>query len=64
MNPHLLHPATGPVATARKHFHAMGWSYRSAAPQLGVSYQHLCQVLTGDRQSRRLIAAVLQLPTR
>jgi lambda repressor-like predicted transcriptional regulator len=52
------------VAAARKHFHGMGWSYRSAAPHLGVSYQHLCQVLTGDRQSRRLIAAVLQLPTR
>ena len=53
-----------PVQAARKHFHAAGWSYRAAAPQLGVSYQHLAQVLTGDRQSRRLLAAVLQLPIR
>lgn len=52
------------VARARKHFYAAGWSYRSAAAVLGVSYQHLCQVLTGERQSRRLITAVLALPHR
>jgi hypothetical protein len=52
------------VQSARKHFYAAGWSYRSAAPVLGVSYQHLCQVLNGERQSRRLTAAVLSLPTR
>lgn len=53
-----------PVAAARRHFHAGGWSYRAAAPLLGVSYQHLCQVLNGERQSRRLIAAVNTLPPR
>lgn len=52
------------VVSARRHFYEAGWSYRAAAPLLGVSYQHLCQVLTGDRQSRRLTAAILQLPKR
>jgi hypothetical protein len=52
------------VKAARAHFYAMGWSYRSAAPVLGVSYQHLCQVLNGERPSRRLTAAVLALPKR
>jgi hypothetical protein len=52
------------VAKARQHFYAGGWSYRSAAPHLGVSYQHLCQVLNGERLSRRLTAAVSKLPTR
>lgn len=49
---------------ARSHLFAAGWSYRSAAPVLGVSYQHLAQVLTGERQSRRLTAAVQALPRR
>lgn len=35
-----------------------GWSYRSIAPLLGVSYQHLCEVLNGRRQSRRLLRAI------
>jgi len=52
------------VAKAREHFYAAGWSYRSAAAVLGVSYQHLCHVLRGDRVSRRLIKAVLDLPNR
>ena len=52
------------VAAARSHFYARGWSYRAGAQQLGVSYQHLCEVLTGKRESRRLIAAVLALPPR
>jgi len=40
------------------------WSYRAAAPQLGVSYQHLSEVLNGRRQSRRLLARVMGLPER
>lgn len=52
------------VAKARAHFYAAGWSYRSAAKQLGVSYQHLCEVLTAKRPSRRLINSVLILPKR
>lgn len=53
-----------PVAKARAHFYAAGWSYRSAAKELGCSYQHLCEVLTGKRPSRRLISRVQSLPHR
>ena len=53
-----------PVAQARRHFYEAGWSYRAAAPLLGVCYQHLCQVLRGERQSRRLLAAIAALPKR
>ena len=35
-----------------------GWSYRSAAPVLGVTYQHLSEVLNGKRQSARLLKRV------
>jgi len=52
------------VAKARRHFYAAGWSYRSAAPLLGVCYQHLCQVLRGERQSLRLVNEILTLPHR
>ena len=38
-----------------------GLSYRRAAPLLGVTYQHLCLVLTGKRQSRRLLEAIEDL---
>lgn len=41
---------------------ARGWSYRRAAPQLGVTYQHLSEVLNGKRNSRRLLAKIEQLP--
>lgn len=39
-----------------------GWSYREAAPVLGVTYQHLSEVLNGKRISRRLLAAIAALP--
>lgn len=52
------------VRAARRHFQSGGWSYRSAAPVLGVSYQHLSEVLNGRRESRRLLAAVNALPPR
>jgi len=58
--PHLAKTA----AAARTHFYAMGWSCRTAAPVLGVCFQHLNQVLTGDRESRRLTTAILALPPR
>ena len=35
-----------------------GLSYRRVAPQLGVTYQHLCLVLTGKRDSKRLLRAI------
>ena len=41
-----------------------GWSYRTAAPRLGVGYVHLCRVLNGQRASQRLLAAIRDLPVR
>ena len=48
--------------TSKKQLKALGWSYRRAAPLLGVTYQHLCLVLNGHRHSRRLLAKVASLP--
>lgn len=58
------HPLPKQVAAARRHFQASGWSYRTAAPRLGRSYQHLCEVLNGRRQSKSLIQEILKLPVR
>ena len=52
------------VRKARRTLKLNGWSYRAAAPVLGVSYQHIAQVLTGRRESRRLLAAIAALPNR
>ena len=41
-----------------------GWSYRAAAPVLGVHWVHLFRVLKGERQSIRLLAAIERLPNR
>lgn len=52
------------VIDARWHLRDHGWSYRTAAPVLGVHYSHLAQVLTGTRKSRQLCEAILTLPRR
>lgn len=39
---------------------ARGLSYRTLAPELGVTYQHLCLVLNGHRESARVLRAVRQ----
>jgi hypothetical protein len=49
---------------AKRNLKSKLWSYRSAAPLLGVSYQHLCEVLQGRRTSRRLLRKVMALPDR
>lgn len=49
---------------AKAHLRSAGWSYRTAAPALGVTYQHLCYVLNGHRHSLRLLAKVAALPHR
>lgn len=49
---------------AKDHLKNYGWSYRTAAPVLGVTYTHLSLVLNGQRDSRRLLAAVNRLPKR
>lgn len=47
---------------ARQLLKQRGYSYRRAAPVLGVHYSHLALVLTGKRQSRRLLRRIEQLP--
>lgn len=47
---------------AKKTLKEKGWSYRSASPYLNVTATHLCLVLTGRRQSKRLLAAIQALP--
>jgi len=49
---------------AKRSLKRKGWSYRTAAPRLGVCYQHLALVLTGRRESRRLLLAIDRLPAR
>ena len=39
-----------------------GYSYRDAAPELGVCYQHLALVLSGRRESARLLRRIAALP--
>lgn len=39
-----------------------GWSYRKAAPVLGVTYQYLCDVVNGKRSSVRLHKKIKGLP--
>jgi hypothetical protein len=48
--------------TAKRALTAKRLSYRRAAPLLGVTYQHLSEVLNGRRQSRRLLARIETLP--
>lgn len=55
-------PVTPEVVRARKTLIKRGWSQRRAAKQLNVSYVHLCHVLTGRRQSMRLLRAISELP--
>lgn len=52
------------LLAAKRTLRARGWSYRRAAPQLGVCYQHLALVLTGRRESQRLLARIEAIPHR
>ena len=53
---------------ARAHLKKLGWTYRTAAPLLGVHYTHLAMVLTENpkrqRSSRRLLQAIETLQLR
>ena len=60
----LLHPISKPVERARKHLAATGWSYRSAARELGCSFTQLAHVLTGRRASKSLVDRLTALPAR
>ena len=60
----LRHSIPKPVARARQHLRATGWSYRSAAMELGCSFTQLAHVLTGRRQSHSLLVRIKALPKR
>ncbi len=64
MSAALLHPISREVSRARKHLLSTGWSYRSAAGELGCSFTQLAHVLTGRRRSQSLVCRILQLPPR
>lgn len=51
-------------AQARQTLKKKGWSYRSAAPLLGVNFSHLYRVLSGERHSERVLTGVATLPAR
>ena len=46
----------------KKKLKRKGWSYREAAPVLGVTYEYLCRVCNGVHKSRRLTAKIFELP--
>lgn len=64
MSTALLHPISREVTRARKHLLDTGWSYRTAASELGCSFTQLAHVLTGRRRSKSLVDRVLALPHR
>jgi transcriptional regulator with XRE-family HTH domain len=47
---------------AKRELKLKGWSYRAAAPRLGVGFVHLSRVLNGQRESKRLLTAIEELP--
>lgn len=50
--------------TAKAKLKKKGWSHRTAARELGVSFEHLNRVLNGHRESNRLLIRVDRLPVR
>lgn len=58
----LLRGAAPEIQAARNHLRRKGWTQAAASRRLGVSTVHLCYVLTGRRESRRLLAAIMALP--
>lgn len=55
---------TKEVSTARRALKRAGYTYHEAADALGVSYGHLAMVLACHRQSKRLLSAILDLPSK
>lgn len=64
MSAALIHPISRSVVHARAHLRKTGWSYRSAAEELGCSFTQLAHVLTGRRTSKSLLSRILSLPPR
>ena len=51
------------LAKAKFKLQRDGWSYRSAAPVLGCTYQWIARVLNGHENSEPLLTAIEDLPT-
>ena len=49
---------------AKQVLKARGWTYRQAAPVLGVHFTHLAKVLTSRRVSASLLRRISELPLR
>ena len=52
------------VKAARRDLKRLGYTYQVAAEVIGISYGHLAMVLSGRRESRRLLSAIHALPHR
>lgn len=52
------------LIAARTALSEKGWSYRTAAPHLGVCWQHIALVLTGRRESNSLFERIEKLEAR
>jgi predicted transcriptional regulator len=50
------------VQAARNELRNKGWKHAEVARLLGVSTVHLSYVLTGRRESRRILDAISNLP--
>jgi hypothetical protein len=51
------------VQAARNALRSKGWTQAAAAQVLGITPIHLCYVLNGRRESRRVLTAIQHLPT-
>ena len=51
------------VEQAKSKLKKTGWTYRSAAPVLGCTYQWLARVLNGHQTSAPLLEAIAALPS-
>jgi len=58
-----LTPSKAPsVQAARNALRSKGWTQAAAAQVLGITPIHLCYVLNGRRESRRVLNAIAHLP--
>jgi len=50
------------IQQARNCLRGRGWTIAGVAKHLGITREHLSLVLNGRRQSRRILAAIQELP--
>lgn len=59
-----VNPNAKELYAAKRMLKEKGWSYRDAAPALGVHFNHLSHVLNGSRVSAGLLIRIKDLPTK